>query len=204
MKLLSQIEDKIGRKKKRFWIKKLYAERLQKAEFHLLVRDLRLHDPEYFFKYFQMSRTKFDELLSFVSPVIGKQSTVMGNTISPSERLAVTLQYLVTGHAQCKVAAGYRKRPSAVTRIITETCGAIWTSLKRMLYLDCLSNVSKWKVLLKNLKVNGIFHTQLVPLVVNMWSCRLCIMVDLHTLITRKRTVLSFWLFVTLSMSLQW
>ena len=94
MKLLSQIEDKNGRKKKRFWIKKLHAERLQKAEFHLLVRDLRLHDPEYFFKYFQMSRTKFDELLSFASPVIVKQSTVMGNTISPSERLAVTLQYL--------------------------------------------------------------------------------------------------------------
>ena len=157
-----------------------------------------------FFKYFPVSRTKFDELLSFVSPVIVKQSTVMGNPISPSERLAVTLPYLVTGHAQCKVAVRYRKSPSAVTRIITETCDAIWTSLKRMHYLDCPSNVSKLKVLLKNLKVNGIFHRQLVPLVVNMWSCRLSIMVDLHTLITRKRIVLCFWLFVTLSMSLQW
>ena len=51
LKLLNQTENKNGRKKKRFWVQKLHAERLQKGEFHLLVRDLRLHDHEYFFKY---------------------------------------------------------------------------------------------------------------------------------------------------------
>ena len=51
LKLLNQTENKNGRKKKRFWVRKLSAERLQKGEFHLLVRDLRLHDHEYFFKY---------------------------------------------------------------------------------------------------------------------------------------------------------
>ena len=64
---------------------------------------------------------------------------------SPSERLAVTLRYLVTGDVQCTVAASFRISPSAVSRIITETCDAIWTSLKRMHYLDCPSNVSEWK-----------------------------------------------------------
>ena len=42
LKLLNQIENKNGRKKKRFWVQKLYAERLQKGKFHLLGRDLRL------------------------------------------------------------------------------------------------------------------------------------------------------------------
>ena len=92
-----------------------------------------------------MSPIVFEELLSFVSPIIVKQSTAMRGPISPSERLAVTLRYLVTGDAQCTVAASYRISPSAVSRIITETCDAIWTSLKRMHYLDCPSNVNEWK-----------------------------------------------------------
>ena len=41
--------------------------------------------------------------------------------------------------------ASYRISPSAVSRIITETCDGIWTSLKRMHYLDCPSNVSEWE-----------------------------------------------------------
>ena len=69
----------------------------------------------------------------------------MRDPISPSERLAVTLRYLVTGDVQCTVAASFRISPSAVSRIITETCDAIWTSLKRIHYLDCPSNVSEWK-----------------------------------------------------------
>ena len=84
-----------------------------------------------------MSPTVFEELLSFVSPILLKQST----PISPKERLAFTLLYLVTGDAQCTVTAGYRISPSAVSKIITETCDAIWTLLKRMHYPDCPSNV---------------------------------------------------------------
>ena len=54
-----------------------------------------------------MSPIVFEELLSFVSPIIVKQSTAMRGPISPSERLAVSLRYLVTGDAQCTVAASY-------------------------------------------------------------------------------------------------
>ena len=49
--------------KKRLWVRKIYAECLQKGEFHLLVQDLRLHEQEYFFKYFRMSPTTYEELL---------------------------------------------------------------------------------------------------------------------------------------------
>ena len=123
----------------------MYAECLQKGEFHLLVRDLILHDHEYFFKYFRMSPTAFEKLLSFVSPIIVKQSTAMRDPISQNERLAVNLRYILTGDAQCTVATSYRISLTAVSRIITETYDAIWTSLIRMHYLDCTSNVSEWK-----------------------------------------------------------
>ena len=183
LKLLNQTENKNGRKKKRFWVRKLSAERLQKGEFHLLVRDLRLHDHEYFFKYVWMSPTVFEELLSFVSPIIVKQSTATHDSISPSERLAVTLRYLLTGDAQCTVAASYRISPSEVSRIIAETCDAIWTSLKRMHYLDCPSNVSEWKSVAEEFESKWNF-----PHAVGALDGK-------HVVIA-----LCFWLFVTLSM----
>ena len=118
----------------------MYDEHLQKGEFHLLGRDLRLHDHEYLFKYFRMSPTVFEELLSIVSPIMLKQRAAMRHPISPSERLAVTLRYLVAGVAQCTAAASYRISPSAVIKIITEICDAIWISLKRMFFLYFPSN----------------------------------------------------------------
>ena len=117
----------LKRKKRiRFRVRKVYEERLEKGEFHLLVRDLRLHDHEYFFRCFRMSPSTFEELLSLVGPKISKENTVMRDSVGPGERLAVTLRYLVTGDAQCTIAASYRMSPSTIGRIITETCSALW------------------------------------------------------------------------------
>ena len=60
----------------------------------------------------------------------------MRDSVGPSERLAVTLHCLVTGDAQCTIAASYRISPSTVCRIIGETCEAIWSSLLEMNYLE--------------------------------------------------------------------
>ena len=65
------------RKRRKYWVRKVYKERLEKGEFHILVRDLRLHDHEYFFSCFRMSPSTFEELLSFVAPIIEKESTVI-------------------------------------------------------------------------------------------------------------------------------
>ena len=58
-----------------------------------------------FFTCFRMLPLPCEELLSFVVPIIAKRSTVLQDPIGPSERLAVTLRYLVTGYAQCTSAA---------------------------------------------------------------------------------------------------
>ena len=40
---------------KKMWVRKIFQERSTKGEFNLLIRDLRLHDAEYYFKYFRMN-----------------------------------------------------------------------------------------------------------------------------------------------------
>ena len=56
--------------KKRFWVRRIFQERKQKGEYHLLLQDLRLHDHEYFFKCFRMSPLKYEELLRLVAPSV--------------------------------------------------------------------------------------------------------------------------------------
>ncbi|XP_065652846.1 uncharacterized protein LOC136080161 [Hydra vulgaris] len=146
---MMQMKREKEKNKKRFWVRKVYAERLQKGEFHLLVQNLRLHDQEYFFKYFRMSPTTYEEFLSFVAPVIVKQRTTMRDPVSPSERLAVTLRFLVTGDAQCTIAASYRISASTISRIISEMCAAIWSSLKERNYLHVPSEKQEWKTIAK-------------------------------------------------------
>ena len=50
--------------KKTVWIRKLFEEREQKGEFNMLVKDMKLFDSEWFFRYFRMSPETFEQLLS--------------------------------------------------------------------------------------------------------------------------------------------
>ena len=86
--LLELIDEEENKKRKhRMWVRKIFAERKQKGEFHLLVRDLKLHDDEYFFKYFRMSTIRFEELLRKVAPRIKKSNLRRFDVVGPSERL---------------------------------------------------------------------------------------------------------------------
>ena len=115
--------------KKCFWMRRIYQERILKGEFHLLIKEMILFDHEYFFRFFRMAPETFEKLLSWVSPYIQKKTTRMREPVSPSERLSVTLRYLVTGDEQISIAASYRISPSTVGRIIGETCKVLWQVL---------------------------------------------------------------------------
>lgn len=86
-------------------------------------------DPEMFFKYCRMTPGKFDYLLKCVSPLI-THSGVCRESVSPGERLSVTLRYLATGNSQQSIAESYRLSKSTVCRIISETCEAIFLTLQ--------------------------------------------------------------------------
>ena len=61
------------RKSRKVWVRRIYNERDFKGEHALLVKDMMLHDHEYFFNYFRMSPTTFEKLLSWVAPLVRKQ-----------------------------------------------------------------------------------------------------------------------------------
>ncbi|XP_057310152.1 uncharacterized protein LOC130648138 [Hydractinia symbiolongicarpus] len=105
---------------------------------------MKLFDHEYFFKQFRMSPTRFEHLLSLIAPIITKCS-LRREAISPSERLCLTLPYLVTGDSQVSIACSYRVSPTSITRIVAETCEALWTMLLREGYLKCPTTSEEWK-----------------------------------------------------------
>ena len=118
---------------------------LLNVKFHLLVRDLKLHDHEYFFKCFRMSPENFEKLTSWCSPYLVKATTRMREPISPSERLCVTLRYLVTGDAQVTIGASYRMSPTTVGRIIKETCKVIWQVLHEKGFVSPPNTQKEWR-----------------------------------------------------------
>ena len=162
LKLLLLEDQTMNKKyKKRFWVRQLYQARKERGEFHLLVTDMRMFDHELFFRYFRMSPTNFETLLSWVGPRISKQQTKMREPICERERLCVTLRYLVTGDAQVTIAASYRMSPSVVGRIISETCGAIWDALNDEGYIKPPNSEDEWKQVAKDFEMKWNFPNAL-------------------------------------------
>ena len=122
--------------KKRCWVRKIYKERKEKGEFHLLIKDMKLFDHQYFFQHFRMTPSRFEELLGYIAPSLLKDAQKR-EPIGAAERLCVTLRFLVTGDAQTTIAASYRMSNTSVGRIIKETCNALWTVLLEKGFLNC-------------------------------------------------------------------
>ena len=85
--LLRRRQKRRKKYKKRFWIRRIYAERQQKGEFHLLVKELNMFDHEYFFQCFRMSPGLLDELLSWVGPHIKKKNNKHTRTDRPKRKV---------------------------------------------------------------------------------------------------------------------
>ena len=148
--LLRRRRKRLEKYKKRFSVRRIYAEREQKGKYHLLVKELMLYDEEYFFHCFRMSPTTFEKLLSWIGPLLKRASTKMREAISPSERLCVCLRYLVTGDAQVTIAASYRMSAAVVGRIINDTCEVLWNTLIEKGYLKNPSTPEEWKSISKD------------------------------------------------------
>ena len=90
-----------------------------------------------------MTPTSFEEILSFVAPIITK-SRIKREPISASERLCVTLRYLVTGDAQTTISASYRISKTSISRIVRETSEALWEALSSQGYLKVPGSEAGW------------------------------------------------------------
>ena len=143
-----------GKFKKSVWVRKLLQERLTKGEFYLLIDDMKRFDHIQFFKHFRMMPSKFEELLSFIAPLITKSTY---RAIPAAERLCVTLRYLVTGDAQVTIAASYRISPTSIGRMIFECCEAIWLVLLDKGYMKVPSEPNEWMSISEKFKEHWNF-----------------------------------------------
>lgn len=73
------------------WVHDINLEREDKGEFSTLFHNLR-EDERRFYKYFRMTISSFDELLTIIKAYITKENTNYRFPISPEERLAITLR----------------------------------------------------------------------------------------------------------------
>ena len=90
-----------------------------------------------------MTPSKLEELLIYVAPVILK-SSMKREAISSSERVCVTLRYLVTGDAQSTIADSYRMRKTTVSRILKENSDALWNQLLAKGFLRAPKTEEEW------------------------------------------------------------
>ena len=74
---------------------KIFPEREEKNLFTMLVENLQLFDREYFFKNVRVDRRTFEDLLSWIDPIVQK-SFLRRSNATPVEGLCVTLLYLAT------------------------------------------------------------------------------------------------------------
>ena len=132
------------------------------GEYHSLIKEMRLVDHFSFYKYFHMSPSRFDDLLSRVKPFIVRKTTQLREPVSAEERLSVNLRFLVTGDSMQTISFSYRLGHSTVSYIIEETCQAIWRALS-VEFLRPPKSSDEWKKLVKGLLIFGIFDTALVP-----------------------------------------
>ena len=86
-------------------LEKMFQEREKKNLFTMLVENLQLFDREYFFKNVRVDRRTFEDLLSWIDPIVQK-SFLRRSNATPVEGLCVTLLYLATLKQQLVQATG--------------------------------------------------------------------------------------------------
>lgn len=121
---------------KRLWVTKKYSaeSRYLFGASRNLVPDLRIHDPQAFFKFVRMSPETFDMLLGLVGPKICPSEKGPRQPIFEKERLEIVLHYLATGDLQSSNSLLFRVSEAATNNFISLVCDAIWETLRPIVF----------------------------------------------------------------------
>lgn len=95
-----------------------------------ILHELQSSEEHDFRNYLRMSVSTFYLLLSKVEPYIVKKDTVMRNSITAEARLEATLRFLASGSTYSELQYSTRISKQSLSRIIPETCRAIYEVLK--------------------------------------------------------------------------
>ncbi|XP_069588139.1 uncharacterized protein [Ranitomeya imitator] len=122
--------DKLRRRsRRRFWLHPIVEVRESRGAYHCLFGELNENQDKYL-EYTRMTKDSFRYLLRLVEGTISRQDTQLRKSISPEERLLVTLRFLATGETLRSLHFQFRIGVSTLSGIIADTCRALWDNLR--------------------------------------------------------------------------
>ncbi|KAK3916693.1 Protein ALP1-like [Frankliniella fusca] len=119
-------------KSRRWHVRPMLQDRELFGAWFSLIPTLREYDQDEYFNFLRMTPESFDWLLERVSGVLAKKSN--RKSISPGERLAVTLRYLASGDSHVSLSYLFRIGKQTISKIVTETTAVIWYALKPVVF----------------------------------------------------------------------
>ncbi|XP_028138355.1 uncharacterized protein LOC114332779 [Diabrotica virgifera virgifera] len=140
--ILFMDEDDEKPVKKRKWCEQWSLDRDRNNSNVSLLKELEEKEPPDYD--LRMDSDAYTSLLALLCDKITKRDTIMRKAISAEERLVATLRFLATGcsYEDLKFKTGIS--PQALSKIIPETCKAIYDALKTN-YLKVPSTEAEWK-----------------------------------------------------------
>ncbi|XP_002162517.3 uncharacterized protein LOC100197499 [Hydra vulgaris] len=154
--LILKRRKRIKKRKHQFWVRELFKKRVQQGAFSSLVKEMKLFDKEFFYRYLRMSPDRLEHLLSLIGSSLTKKYCPSRDSICPSQRLIITIRYLATGESQQTQSFYFRVGRATVCHIIEETCCAIWKVLKKV-FLRAPNDVKEWQNIIKEFDQNWNF-----------------------------------------------
>lgn len=120
---------------KRLWVTEKFSvqNRFLHGASRSLIPIMRQHDKKSFFKFFRMSPSVFDLLLSYLEPKISPQKCTR-EPILARERLELVLRYLATGDLLFSTGLLFRISEAATHNFIAKVCHAIWETLRPIVF----------------------------------------------------------------------
>ena len=109
---------------------------LDKFEIYIKIRCI--------FSYARMSPERYHHLLNLVEDELKPKTSNFREGISAEQKLVITLRYLATGDSQQSQSFNFQLGRSTVSKIIKQTCIALWEKLADT-YLKFPSNTDEWK-----------------------------------------------------------
>lgn len=121
------LEENKARKE---WCKPWLSRRPLRGSYSQIFSELELENPSDFENYTRMPITAFHDILKRIHPYIVKEDTRLRESISPGARLEATLRFLASGGSYASLQYSSRISKQSLSRIIPETCEAIYNVLK--------------------------------------------------------------------------
>ncbi|XP_018566077.1 protein ALP1-like [Anoplophora glabripennis] len=130
-------------RRRTMWVHPIVEIREAKGAFTLIYADLEQDPSSKFFNYFRMSIQSFEELHANLECKLVKKDTAMRKSITPRERLAITLRFLATGESYQSLHYTFRVGQSTISEFIPVVTKAIYNNLKKD-YLKVPNTAAQW------------------------------------------------------------